>query len=90
MGRGREAHKGIGCAHARRERLAIDVRLKAIAQEVSVPLVDLVEADDCRSGVGEGFGRDALRGQHAQCGVHGRPDAPDGHVIHITKVLAAA
>ena len=70
MGRGREAHKGIGCAHARRERLAIDVRLKAIAQEVSVPLVDLVEADDCRSGVGEGFGRDALRGQHAQCGVH--------------------
>src|SRR6478736_283774 len=74
MGRGREAHKGIGCAHARRERLTIDVRLKAIAQEVSVPLVDLVEADDCRSGVGEGFGGAAGSARSVR-GPCGRPDA---------------
>jgi hypothetical protein len=70
MGRGRHAHKGIGGAHARGERLAINIRLKVITQEASVAVVDLVEAGNCRSGVSEGFGRDALRGQHTQCGVH--------------------
>jgi hypothetical protein len=33
-----------------------------ITQEASIALVDFFEAGDRRSGVGEGFGRDALWG----------------------------
>jgi hypothetical protein len=35
------------------------MRLKALAQEASVALIDLVEARGGRSGIGEGFRRDA-------------------------------
>jgi hypothetical protein len=40
MGRGRHAHKRIGGAYARCERLAIDIRFEAIAQKASVAVVD--------------------------------------------------
>jgi len=42
--------------------------LKTIAQEGSVALVDIGEAGDRFSGVGEGFGRDPLRGEDAERG----------------------
>jgi len=70
MGRDRDAHKGIGGAHARANRLTIGIRPKAIAQESNIALVDLVEARDGRSGIGEGLRREALRGQDAQCRMH--------------------
>ena len=70
MGRGRDAYKWIGGAHAPRGRLALGKRLKTIAQEAGVALVNFLEAGDCRRGVGERFGRDALWGQDAQNGVH--------------------
>ena len=44
--------------------------LKTIAQEAGVALVNFLEAGDCRRGVGERFGREALWGQDAQNGVH--------------------
>jgi hypothetical protein len=53
-----------------RRRLAIGECLKTIAQEASVALVDFLKAADCRSGIGERFGCDALRGQDAQNRVH--------------------
>ena len=70
MGHGCDAHKRIGGAHARANRLTIGMRPKTIAQEGSIALIDLVEASDRRSGIGKGFRRDALRGQDAQCRVH--------------------
>ena len=78
MGRGRDAYKGIGGAHARANRLTIGIRLKAIAQEASIALVDFVKAGDGRSGIGEGFRREALAG--SRCLVQGacsRRDTPD-------------
>ena len=62
MGRYRDAHKGISGAHARAERLAINISFEVIAQKASIALVDLVEAGDRRSGIGEGFGGDARWG----------------------------
>ena len=41
------------------------VRLDEIYERNTNFLRDCFEAYDCRSGVGEGFGRDVLRGQHA-------------------------
>src|SRR6266849_5459199 len=70
MGRSRDAHKWIGGAHARRERLAIGIGLETIAQEAGIALVDIVKASHRSSGVGEGFGRDAPRGSNGQWGVH--------------------
>ena len=70
MGHGCDAHKRIGGAHARANRLTIGMRPKTIAQECSIALIDLVEASDRRSGIGKGFRRDALRGQDAQCRLH--------------------
>jgi hypothetical protein len=65
-----ESIKAGRCAHARVNRLTIGVRPKAIAQESNIALVDLVEARDGRSGIGEGLRREALRGPDAQCRVH--------------------
>ena len=65
MGCGRDAHKRIDGAHPRLNRLTIGIRLKALAQEASIALIDLVEARDGRGGIGEGFRRDALWGQDA-------------------------
>src|SRR5271169_2725327 len=50
MGRGRDAYKWIGGAHAPRGRLALGKRLKTIAQEAGVALVNFLEAGDCRRG----------------------------------------
>ncbi len=70
MGRSRDAHKRIGGAHARRQRLAVGIRLKTIAQEARIALIDIVKASHRRSGIGEGLGRDVPRGSYAQWGVH--------------------
>src|ERR1700758_1360954 len=70
MGRGRDPHKGISGTHARASRLTIGIRPKAIAQEGSIAFIDLVKACDCRSGIREGFRRNALRGQDARCKAH--------------------
>ena len=48
MGRGRNAYKWIIGPYARRERLATGIRLKTISQELSVALVDILEAADRR------------------------------------------
>ena len=66
MGHGCDAHKRIGGADARANRLTIGMRLKTIAQECGIALIDFVEASDRRRGSGKGFRRDALRGQDAQ------------------------
>src|SRR5690349_19660644 len=63
MGRGRNAHKRIGGAYARCERLAI-------AQKASVAVVDLIKAGNCRSCIRKGFGREERRGQNACGGAH--------------------
>src|SRR6266566_631297 len=70
MGRGRNAHKRIGGAHPRCERLAIDIRFEAIAQKASVAAVDLIEAGNCRSCVRKGFSREERRGQNGCGGAH--------------------
>ena len=70
MGCGRDAHKRIDGAYSRLNRLTIGIRLKALAQEASIALIDLVEPRNGRGSVGEGFRRDALWGQDAQCRVH--------------------
>ena len=43
---------------------------KRSRKEAGIALIDLVEAGDGRSGIGEGFRREALRGQDAQCRAH--------------------
>ena len=78
MGRGRDAYKWIGGAHAPRGRLALGERLKTIAQEAGVALVNFLEAGDCRRGVGERFGRDALGARTLRMGCMCRPDTQMG------------
>ena len=70
MRRSRDAYERIGGAHARRERLAIGICLKTLAQEARIALVNLDKAGDRRSRIGESFGRDARRGSDAWCGMH--------------------
>jgi hypothetical protein len=70
MGYRCDAHKRIGGAHARANRLTIGMRPKTIAQECGIAPIDFVEASDRRRGIGKGFRRDTLRGQDAQCRVH--------------------
>jgi hypothetical protein len=51
MARGRDAHIGIGGAHARANRVTISIGPKTIAQEASIAFIDLVEASDRRNGI---------------------------------------
>jgi hypothetical protein len=46
------------------------MRFKTISKESGVALVDLFEATDCRTGIGERFGRNGLRSLDRQCGTH--------------------
>jgi hypothetical protein len=55
MGHGCDAHKRIGGAHARANRLTIGIRPKTIAQEGGIALIDLIEASNRRSGIGKGL-----------------------------------
>src|SRR5271170_5161617 len=68
MSRDRDAHKRISGANPCGNYLTICIRLKTIAQEGSIALIDFLEAHDRRSSIGEGFGREGLWGQDRQCG----------------------
>src|SRR5882757_8062922 len=70
MRRGRDPHQRIMRPHPRRERQAVDIGLKAIAQELGVALVDLLEAADGGTGVDERFGQDGRRSFEQRCGRH--------------------
>ncbi|MGY4484744.1 hypothetical protein ACVWWR_003935 [Bradyrhizobium sp. LM3.2] len=62
MRRSGDADEGIEGPHPRRDRLAVDVSLEPVAQELCVALVDLFEAGDGETSVGEGFGGDGRWG----------------------------
>src|SRR5262249_48088691 len=70
MRRSGDAHKWIGGAYARCERLAVGICLKAITQEVGIALVDLLKAGHRSSSIGEGLGRDAPGDSNVQYGGH--------------------
>src|SRR5687767_11074116 len=70
MCRGRDAHEGVIGAYTRRERFATGIGLKAVPQESSAALVDIVKTSDGCGRFGEGLGRGSWRRQDLQCGVH--------------------
>ena len=67
MGRGRDAHKRIGGAHARANRLTIGIRPKAIAQEAGIALFRVRQVEFWHSVIGQGMAEKGVEHTRDAC-----------------------
>src|SRR5262249_40440840 len=77
MSRRRHPDERIKRPHASPGHLAIRIGFETIPEELCIALVDLFEASDGRTGIGECLGCDGLGHFDGDCGTHERRFTPD-------------